>query len=380
MGPFLAGACLAPAGCVTTTETVTRPRHAAPVRFAASATSDLSTGLLPLGTVPYDNRSLPLADPSGRFVATQVGDAPSWETLLASPRSSVPGATRVEIYEVDRRLGEAVFRRAAEPGLLLGRGGDAEGFLVESPRPNGERWIGLAPWQGGKVRWLVADGHVNAFATLGRGGRLAWSRRTPGADHFELVIRREGQEWTMGSQDSDWLLPLWSGSDDGLFALHLEDGRLDAVYMRAPDPETAQRTLVRTPLAADMTMPDAYQCVASQAYVVGAQDLDAAIFLFWHPGANRIGLWRPESSPGAALLLEPQSFAAALDPSGLVLVTTPVRLILQSTANPGDQRTVIPGPHVARPVTRDDWPYLLLSPSQDQIGLMFMRLVGGREP
>lgn len=378
-GPLLAGACLAQAACVTTTESVQRPVRQIPITLAPSQTADLSTGILPLGSVPYDNRSLPLAGPGGRFVATQTGAAPSWDTLLASPLANVPDATRIEVYLLDREMGQADFVRAAGPGLLLGRGGDEQGFLVEAPRDDGSRWIGLSLWHRGGVEWLVADEHVNAFATLGPGGRLAWSRRAPDADHFDLVVRRDGAEWTIGSQGGDWLLPLWSPHDDGLFALHLQEGTLEAAYMRATDGATARQTLVRTPLAAQMTMRDAYQCLAAQAYVVGSQSDDGAALLFWHPGANRIGLWRPETSPAAAVLLEPDSIAATMGPPGWVLVSTASQLDLQSTANPSDKRTLVPGAHVPRPIGHPDWPYLLLTPSPDRIGLMAMRLVGGSE-
>ena len=85
---------------------------------------DLIAGVLPLGSIPYDNRSLPQVSPGGRFVATQVGGPPAWETLLASPDRPMAGDTRIEIYYLDHPSGEAQLQWVTEPGVLLGRGGD----------------------------------------------------------------------------------------------------------------------------------------------------------------------------------------------------------------------------------------------------------------
>ncbi|MHC4416791.1 MAG: hypothetical protein ACYS0G_16095 [Planctomycetota bacterium] len=371
----LAGAAMALAGCVT--DEVTRaPFPSAPIRPASLITRSVSAGILPLGSVPYDNRSLPLVSPDGRFVATQTGPPLEWPALLAGAGATVPEASRVEVFQLDRELGEAVFARATNQGILLGRAGDDAGFLVESPRPDGARWIGYTRWAGGgAAQWLVADENVNAFGCLGPGGRLAWSRRAGDAEHFDLVIRRGGEEWTVGAQGGDWLLPIWSDVPDGLFALRLDEGRLELTYMIAESPDSTKASLVRLPLASERSVHDAYQCVASVAVMTGVPGHREAHLLFWHPAAERIGLWRPVSSPGAALLLLEGSISAAIDMSGTALVGTDGQVYAQSPANLKDRRALLPGAHVPRPVARSDWPYVLLSPGEQRIGLIALRLI-----
>ena len=367
---------LAGGGCVTTT--VGRPRppvSAEPARVARPRTAVLSAGVLPIGSVPYDNRSLPLVSPDGRFCATQAGGPRPWETILAAQDATVPGSSRIEIHALDPQRQRTIFHvRLGEP-LLLGRSCDGGGFLVESPRPDGARWIGYATWYSGAVEWLAADEQVNAFGCRGPDGRLAWSRRARDAGHFDLVIRSGGEEWTVAAQGGDWLLPIWAGDGDGLFVLRLEDEALELTYMSAESPESTRESIVRLRLGSEMTRHDAYQCLASHAYTAGVPHPGGTFLLFWHPAADRIGLWRPLSSPGAATLLEPGSMAAVVDPSGFVLVATPDRLVVQRPASLSDRRTLLLGAHVPRPIDSALWPYVLLSPTDDRIDLMAMRLL-----
>lgn len=367
-------AVLAVAGCVT--EEVSRaPFPSEPIRMAPAKSAGLSAAIIPLGSVPYDSRSLPLVSPDGRYVATQTGDSPEWSTILAAADAAIPEMTQVEIYRLDRELGEAVFVFATEPGLLLGRGGDQHGFLVESVRPDGSRWIGYAMWSGGTTTWLAADGNVNAFASLGANGRLAWSRRSQDAEHFDLVIRRDGEEWTVGSQGGDWLLPTWSGDTDGLFAIRLHEGLLELTFVVAETPDTTRESLVRLPLGSQRSARDAYLCMSGQVQMMGSPAPGEAHVLFLHPEAGRMGLWRPASTPGAALLLIPDSISAAIDPAELALVGTARDLNAQRLSNLKDRRVIVPGPQVPRAVARADWPYVLLSPGRNHIGLMAMRLI-----
>jgi hypothetical protein len=367
------------AGCVT--DSVTRvPFPSESVRPAPLQTTDVSAGILPLGSVPYDNRSLPLVSPDGKYVATQTGAPPDWPTMLAGPQASGPEATRVEIFHLDRAVGEAAFVRATDQGVLLGRAGDRAGFLVESLRPDGARWIGYVAWAGAGDQWLVADEHVNAFGCLGPDGRLAWSRRAIDVEHFDLVIRAGGEEWTVGAQGGDWLFPVWSSEPDGLFALRLEQGRLELTYMIAESPDSTRESLLRLPLATERPPHDAYQCVASLGVMNGVPGPGEPHLLFWHPTAQRIGLWRPLSSPGSSLLLVERSIAAVMDASGFVLVGTAQELYAQNPANLKDRRALLPGTHVPRPVARSDWPYVMLSPGPQRTGLTALRLIRDSHP
>lgn len=369
------------AGCATTTiipETSgTRYVMRAP---RTMRTSTLAAAILPVGSVPYDNRSLPLVSPDGTRIATQTGAAPDWPTVLGQADATVPAETRLELYAIDREQGQT--RRLAEipEPLLLGRGGDAEGFLVEAPRPDGARWIGRHPWASGTVEWLVADERVNAFASLGADGRLAWSRRAPGAEHFDLVVRRGRDEWVIGAQGGDWLLPVVA-AHDGLFALRLLKGHLAVAYMETRSPETMRASLTLLPVASDRTRTDAYQALASHALMHDVAPNPTTHLLFWHPGSQRMALWRPLSSPAAAALLEPGSVAALVDPSGLVLLGTPEHLAAQDPANSGQKRVLVPGPQMPRPVDDTQWPYLLLAPHADRIDLTCFRpLAGSQRP
>ncbi len=364
---------IGPAGC--TTETVmahhTRATFVEPgPREPAGA---FIAGILPLGSVAYDNRSLPLVSSNGRFVATQVGGPPQWETLLAAPDCPQPLDSRIEIYRLDHELGEAQLQWVRGPGLLLGRGGNERGFLVEKPQPDGARWIGSMNWSGDATRWLVADEHVNAFGALGPDGRLAWSRRSGGAEHFDLVVRHGDEQWTVGAQGGDWLMPVWAGTGADLFALRIEDGRLEAAFMNVATPDTTRQNVARVLIAEQRTRYDAYQCLAS--YAPNTTGPGQPSLLLWHPSATRMALWLPLSSPDAMTLLEPESMAAVMDDSGNMLVATGQGVILMSPLDPRRRRTLVPGTHVLRPLTARDWPYMVLSPRGDRIGLMALRLV-----
>jgi hypothetical protein len=370
-----AAGAMALAGCVTD-EATRVPFPSGPIRMAPRRTTGVSAGILPLGSVPYDNRSLPLVSPDGSLVATQTGPPPDWSTLLAERDATVPQATRVEVYHLDREMGEVTMLRATNEGILLGRAGDGKGFLVESPRTDGSRWIGYTGWDAGAAEWLVADDNVNAFACLGRDGRLAWSRRAQDAEHFDLVIRNGGEEWTVGAQGGDWLMPVWSDVTDGLFALRLESGNLELTYMNAESPLTTRASLVRLPIASERTRHDAYQCLASVAVMNDLPRRREPFLLFWHPTTGRIGLWRPVTSPGAALMFVEGSISAAIDASGTAVVGTAQQLFAQSPANLADRRALLPGAHVPRRVARSDWPFVLLSPRDNRTGLLAFRVDG----
>lgn len=379
-GAGLLLACLAAMspGCETerTTRSTLVPARV-PAPLAAPPPGEPYAGVRVLGSVPYDGRTLPLVSPDGYFVATQVGAAAAWDALLGAPGARAIPSCAVEIYRCDPRGEVAVLQARTETGLLLGRSADEAGLLVESPRDDGARWIGRLPWIGGPVQWLVADDHVNAFACLGPQGRLAWSRRTPEASSFDLVVRVGEDQWTLEAGDGDWLMPTWSEQPDGLFVLRLAGGRLDAVFMNASSADAARQTLARLPIAQQKTARDAYQCLSSRACVQGLPPVGPVHFLFWHPGAGRMAMWRPFDSADASTLLEPGSVAAEIDRSGYILAATTDRLLLQDPMR-ATARTLLPGPLIPRSTADPRWPYVLLLPQHGQIGLMALRLEPGR--
>jgi hypothetical protein len=379
-GAGLLLACLAAMSPGCETERTTRSTLVAarvPAPLAAPRPGEPYAGVRVLGSVPYDGRTLPLVSPDGFFVATQVGAAAAWDALLGVPGARSIPPCAVEIYRCDPRGEVAVLQARTETGLLLGRSADEAGLLVESPHDDGARWIGRLPWVGGPVQWLVADDRVNAFACLGPQGRLAWSRRRPDAENFDLVVRLGNDEWSLEANGGDWLMPAWSKDPDGLFVLRLAGGRLDAVFMNASSADAARQTLARLPIAQQKTARDAYQCLSSRAHVQGLPALGSVHLLFWHPGALRMAVWRPFDSADASTLLEPGSVAAEVDGSGFILTTTADRLFLQDPSR-GATRTLLPGPLVPRPTADPRWPYVLLLPQHGRIGLMALRLEPGQ--
>lgn len=154
----------------------------------SNSSSHVRLAVKPLGDLPYDGQTLPLIDPTGRFAATLQGPPTPWPTLLAESGADVTSTSTIVIFTLEPAISPGAAAQLS-PGVVLGRSADAAGFLVERPMDDGARWIGKVSWQTGQVDWLVADEHLNAHATLGPGGELAWSRLRIGSSTREIVIR-----------------------------------------------------------------------------------------------------------------------------------------------------------------------------------------------
>jgi len=398
---------LTAAGCAPTeTATATRPGSPAPPRASASRqeaiaariaevdplnpehyqrragrtrTAGMTAIVQELGTIPYDNMTLPLVSPDGRYVATHRGLAPDWATILAEPDAAVPTTTRIEIYELGKTEDEAPQQRAiVDEAALLGRACTREGFLVESPRKNGSRWIGLASWETGLVRWLVADDDaVNAFATLREDGALAFSSRPVDGEQFDLIVRNRGAEWRLPGQGGDWLMPTWSGFGDGLFALLLRGEALDVVHMIASSAAEVRRTIRPLPLAAsNASLDTAYQTLNATAVTTAAGTTGRDQLTFFHPSRFRAAVWAP---PDVPVLLDRDSLTAVIDVNdpGYALVTRSGELIRRRIRDEAgmDRIDVIDGTHVPRPTASEERPYVLLEPSEGVIGVTGLRLL-----
>lgn len=329
------------------------------------------------GAVPYDNMTLPLLSPDGRFIATQVGIAPTWAMTLAEHDAEPPTETRVEVYALDRSERQPQYQFTVDADVVLGRSSDSDGFLVESPQADGSRWIGKVGWREGSIQWLVADDHVNAFAALGPEGRLAWSRRPVAdtEDQFDLVVRQGESEWSMEARGESWFMPNWSGRGDALFVLTITGDRLTANYGMASRETAFRQSRRRLDLATGANVYSAYQALIGQA---GARPVAAAAptdeLVFHHPSLMRMAIWRPMAGQGRSLVtLTRQSFGALTDGSDLALVSTDEALIQQSLQNLRAQSEVIAGIHVPRRIVDPQWPYVLLAPAETRIGVMFMR-------
>lgn len=371
--------------------------------------------LAPLGIVPYDSFVLPLTSPDGSRAATHVGAAPPMRTLLAARGASPPEYTAVRLWSL-ASLGSGAAPRGAKGGatiaepVVLGRATNDEGALVESPQPDGSRWIGLAPWSmktGDPLRWLVSDDRVNAFAALGPHGALAWSRRSRGDTSFEVVVRPRGdsaRELVLPREPGEsWLLPSFSVDGSRLFALVLHDQSLEVAMIElgaevdatfgldattgsgsAPGPtgtiesSELRGEIRREPIATGCTIETAWQCLAAQQAWPIEADRPADAFFYYHPQRRRLILWRAASRQSTAL--PAGSLAGAyLDESSLLL-SFPTRTLVQSMAPIKDLAAsstpfaaayqLLPKLYLPRATSVPAMPLLLLGPDRADVGVL----------
>jgi len=349
---------------------------------------EVLAGVLPLGAVPFDNMTLPLISPDGRFVATQAGVPPTWSTMMASEGAEMPLATRVEIYQLDRRDNINPDDRQ-QPALiakvndvaLIGRSCDRQGFLIESPREDGSRWIGKASWDSGKVEWLVQGEDVNAFAALGPDGRLAWSRRARSDKHFSLAIRHGADEFTIPADEEDWLTPTWSGRDDGLFVINLAtNGTLEARHVSASDAAAFAQSMRHFTIINDATMFTALQTLPGQIDLVDGRTPERDQLVLFHAGLNRVAIWRPLAPPTKkAIRMNSQSVAALVDEEDFALVCTGDNLLRQSLSHANERIDLVAGMQIPRMTNLSQWPFVLLNPIEGRVRIMAMRLMPRQE-
>lgn len=163
---------------------------------SATSTTRVAAAIRPLGEVPYDGLTLPLVTPDGRWIVTQVGSLPPWESVLAESEAvPVPSSAIVAFEVIDGALRTAPWAvpsaEAPSPtvGLLLGRSTGDGWALVERPNDDGSRWLGRLDLATGAVEWLVQGEAVNAQALLLRDGTLIYTRRAVGEPASQLIIQ-----------------------------------------------------------------------------------------------------------------------------------------------------------------------------------------------
>ncbi len=401
---LLSAGCAAPSALQsnsTATSSAATPAINHPA--GTSQTMQVVAEVLPLGSVPYDNLVLPLLNPDGRYVAVQTGAPPTWPTILAESAAEVPTATRIEIHELDWREGikpqdrkpPTLIATLGEPALL-GRSGDADGFLIESPRPDGSRWIGKVSWSKGEVQWLVTGADVNAFADLGPAGQLAWSRRSIDSTRFELVVRLTpgtDSEFTMAPSASTestadlanlpqrhegWLMPTWASRGQGLFVLLLENSRLDMRYALAASAAAIKQSMQRLTLTNAADNHTAYQSLSAQSATIGNQPsaVNGDQIVFYHPGLLRVAVWRPLAmNDRQRIHLNAHSIAALVDQDEFGFITTRDHLIRQNLRRGNERIDLVAGMQIPRQSASQTWPFLLLSPDEGRVGIMAMRLL-----
>jgi len=276
-------------------------------------------------TVEYDGFALPILSPDGCWAAVQISSAADWPTLLASVDGGVPDAGRIAIAPLCADASTPLLAVLGND-LLIGRSCDSEGFLVESPRVDGARWIGKVSWQGGEPTWLVADEDVNAFASLGPAGEIAWCHRRRDVEKFSILVKRGDVIQEIPSpQDGSWLAPSFSSDGKFLYALRLRDGVLAACAF------PISTTISMTPIIsidlswrADTRM--AYQTVIPLR--TGGESSDQRL-CFFHPRFSRIAIWNPLNN---RIALTSPSCSAAMAISSTQIVTSSAKQLSVESA------------------------------------------------
>lgn len=323
---------------------------------------------MPFDPIPYNNFTIPMVRIDGSMIATQIGDPPTWPTVLAQPDAQVTRKNLISVYGLDWETGAVIHQRTLEDPLLLGRGHDEHGFLVEAPQPNGARWIGFVSWTTGVVNWLVSDQLTNAFAAMGPERQMAWSRRDFDQQHFDLIIKTADGERMIEADGGDWLFPTWSATGDAVYVLRLKLGVLQVVHipLERADADTSSPSTIdleqatRLPLMSQATRRDAYQSLATFTPWFDDDNVVDRL-VFFNPRHLRVSVWRP----GAVnvMLRERSTSTVLLDAQGLAAVSTGSGLFIQRVGDLSDQRRVMTGIQLPRRLSLDRWPMMVLNPS-----------------
>ncbi|MGH7134041.1 MAG: hypothetical protein ACREJO_19115 [Phycisphaerales bacterium] len=232
----------------TTPSTPGGPSAAAPPT-APDATPRSRTGRLllsvrPIGFIDYDGLTLPLVSPDGAMIAVSTGQPPTWPTLLAAPDAEPPLNTIIVAYDITQSPPKRIDWTPPLKGAVLGRSADRDGFLIEAPIGDGNRWIGHVRWHTGEVRWLVkGQNQAASHAILLRSGDLVFSRRRTGERVCELVIQSpDGSQRTLSEPGRSILMPL-AAPDQRLFgAFSVSPDQTDLVVV-APEAGTNAQPL-----------------------------------------------------------------------------------------------------------------------------------------
>ncbi|MBX3375918.1 MAG: hypothetical protein KF678_02805 [Phycisphaeraceae bacterium] len=355
-----------------------------------------------LASIPYDGQVLPLVSPDGRFLAVQQGEPPTWPTMLAQPAAEPPTTTRITVYDIsqsppDSNTRAMEFPSPLPPGLMLGRACDHLGFLVESPRPDGSRWIGRVSWIGGTVQWLVQGGAVNAHAVLTDRGELLYTRRPVDAPESELVLLTATGESVRRSEGA-YMFPVCTTERDLAYAFNLTSAGLavEAIRIVEDPPGSGLRRLGRTFAQALIGKPGdaalAYQVSSPVQNVVvsgrtqeGGFGVPVHPLIFYHPDLSRMVAFDTQFS--SYTLLAPNSIAAirwsegpgylCTAPQGLVFTPEPSR---SETRRRPDSR-LDSTPYVPRATAEKSRPVLLFGPSPRDPNQLWVRsLIAAESP
>jgi len=356
---------------------------ARPADQAQSSDARVRVAVKPLGVVPFDGMTLPVVSPDGRYLATQVGEAPSWPTVLAQAGATVPRC-HVEVFDLTAAAPKRVeLPSSLPPGLMLGRDADGSGVLVESQRPDGSRWIGKLAFGDGQLQWLAQGKAVNAHAALGPGGELIFTRRDIDQPESALVIRAAGaspSERVLATPKVSYWFPAFAsrGADAVAFAIGPDGIEVQAFSVAGSAdaattplrPHRARRLIGRTP-----DPMSAYQAASCVQPLAGGSSADG--FLFHQPFMGRMCLLDPALGTLTPLAERSVSAVSTGDPSSPgFFLTTPRGLMFQRVSpspdgpSAGPESRALTDSWVPRATSNPQMPFVLLGPGPHEQPLM----------
>ena len=303
-----------------------------------------------LARIPFDGLTLPLISPDGRKAAIQTNCTASWAVRVGDPLP--PDGFDCTIEAVSLVKEEAGAPISTLKGQwLLGRGADDEGYLVERPRADGGRDIGLAAWRG-DVRVVARDEWCNAFATVAPNGTMAWCRRPVEGGDWQLVCERNGVRRTLRtSEGASWLMPVFGGDGTGMFALRLHSQSLVLVWLPFADDGLPLEDATVAP-----SMLTVVSLRANLSWAVRALEPVSGLaaspprrerIAFFNADAGRMALWGPG---GRIELLTEGSFAATVvDPSNALVTLKDAMIREQLATEPRKSELMTDGAWITRP-------------------------------
>ena len=253
--------------------------------------------------IPSDGRTLPLISPDGRKAAIQSQCTASWAVRVGDPLP--PDGFDCTIEAVSLVKEEAGAPISTLKGQwLLGRGADDEGYLVERPRADGGRDIGLAAWTG--------------------------------------AVRVVG---------ASWLMPVFGGDGTGMFAMRLNGQSLVLAWLPFADDGLPLEDATVAP-----GMLTVVSLRANLSWVVSALEPVSGLaaspprrerIAFYNPDAGRMALWGPG---GRIELLTEGSFAATVvDPSNALVTLKDALIREQLATDPRKSELMTDGAWITRP-------------------------------
>ncbi len=339
---------------------------ARPATGASTVSSRVTVALKPLGEVPFDGQVLPVLAPDASFLATQVGEAPTWEALLAAPDARAPYRTRVEIYDLTTptptRLGAGGAGLPA--GWMLGRAADSRGFLAEVINTDGSRHIAHVPWdETVEPEWLVRTDAVNAHGALMPDGSLIYCTRPASEPRFAIAIERPVGRAVYTDPDASLLFPVPT-PDPTLFYCYAQTRTgLELRLVRESGPAFEVEAV--WPLSSGGGVIDAYQC-ANRAVVRPEPPYE---LLAIHPRMGSLAIFDPATKTAAPMA--PGSIGGAwldsADPLRVFLTAREGLMHQQASRSSAgmvgaEAVRVLREPWVPVRTTDPDFPWILIGP------------------